>query len=100
MKYVDTWDLDAIFPGGTKSPELQTKLHNIKVEIKEYQNFIQNWDFAQDQSAEPLKAILKKRESIAKGLGQAGTFVHMWHDAYTKDEHANVVMGQVMDLSS
>ena len=29
MKYIDTWDLEAIFPGGTKSPELQTKLHNI-----------------------------------------------------------------------
>ena len=26
MKYVDTWDLDAIFPGGTKSPQLQDKI--------------------------------------------------------------------------
>ena len=33
MKYTDTWDLDTIFPGGTKSPELQTKLHTIKAEI-------------------------------------------------------------------
>ncbi|WML52607.1 M3 family oligoendopeptidase [Neobacillus sp. PS3-12] len=100
MKYTDTWDLDAIFPGGTKSPELQTKLHNIKEEIVEYQKLIQEWTFAEDKTADPLKAILKKRESIGKGIGQTGTFVHMWHDAYTKDEHANVVMGQVMDLSS
>ena len=26
--------------------------------------------------------------------------MQMWHDAYTNDEYANVVMGQVMDLSS
>ncbi len=54
----------------------------------------------EDKSADPLKAILKKQESIGKGLGQAGTFVQMWHDAYMNDEYANVVMGQVMDLSS
>ena len=60
MKYVDTWDLDAIFPGGTKSPELQTKLQRIKEEIQEYQGLIHNWNIAEDKSAEPLKAILNK----------------------------------------
>ena len=100
MKYIDTWDLDAIFPGGTKSPELQTKLHNIKAEIQEYQKLIQEWNVAENKSADPLKAILKKQEIIEKGLGQSGTFVQMWHDAYMNDEYANVVMGQVMDLSS
>ena len=100
MKYENTWDLEAIFPGGTKSPELQQKLQSIKAEIREYESLINNWNFDQDKSAEPLKAILKKEESIDKGLGQAGTFVQMWHDAYMNDQHANVVMGQVMDLSS
>jgi len=100
MKYIDTWDLDTIFPGGTKSPELQKKLHTIKTEMKDYQKQIQEWSFVENKSAEPLKAILKKQESIEKGLGQAGSFVHMWQDAYTDDEYANVVMGQVMDLSS
>lgn len=100
MKYADTWDLDTIFPGGTKSPELQTKLHTIKEEIEVYQQFIRGWDFAEDKSAGTLKTILKKQESIEKGLGQSGTFVHMVHDAFMNDEHANVVMGQVMNLSS
>ncbi|KAA9015732.1 M3 family oligoendopeptidase [Niallia endozanthoxylica] len=100
MKYQDTWDLDTIFPGGTKSPELQKKLHTIKNEIQDYQKQIHEWSFSDNQSAEPLKVLLKKQESIEKGLGQAGSFVHMWQDAYTDDEYANVVMGQVMDLSS
>ncbi|WP_018664825.1 M3 family oligoendopeptidase [Heyndrickxia acidiproducens] len=100
MKYIDTWDLDAIIPGGTKSPELQTKLQHIKQEIQIYQDLLAQWNFAENKSAEPFKAILKKQEDIGKGLGQSATFVHMWHDAYMNDEYANVVMGQVMDLSS
>ncbi|MDQ0226101.1 M3 family oligoendopeptidase [Metabacillus niabensis] len=98
MKYADTWDLDAIFPGGTKSQELQEKLHNLKEEIKEYQTLILSWNVAKNNSQEPLKKILHKEESVEKGLGQARTFVQMWHDAYTNDEHANVVMGQIIDL--
>lgn len=100
MKYVDTWDLDAIFPGGTKSPELQEKIHKVEKEIQEYQQIIQEWNFAEDQSALPLKEILTKQERIGKGLGQAGTFVQMYHDAHMNDEYANVVKGQVMDLAS
>lgn len=98
MKYADTWDLDAIFPGGTKSQELQEKLHNLKEEIKEYQTLILSWNVVENNSQEPLKKILHKEESVEKGLGQARTFVQMWHDAYTNDEHANVVMGQIIDL--
>ncbi|WP_147534302.1 M3 family oligoendopeptidase [Bacillus marasmi] len=100
MKYVDTWDLDSIFPGGTKSPELQTKLQSVQKEIQEYRQLIQQWNFAEDSTAAPLKAILKKQESIGKGLGQAGTFVHMYHDAKMNDDYANVVKGQVIELSS
>ena len=100
MKYIETWDLEAIFPGGTKSPELQSKLHKMKAELQDYQTLIHEWNITVDQSVEPLKAILKKQEIIDKGLGQSRTFVQMWHDAYTDDEDASVVMGQVMDLSS
>ena len=60
MKYIDTWDLDAIFPGGTKSPELQTKLHNIKEEIQAISKLIQEWNVAENQSAECIKSNFKK----------------------------------------
>lgn len=100
MKYEDTWDLDSIFPGGTKSKELQTKLKTIKEEIDAYQKLLNDWDFATDPSVKTFKAILQKQETIGKGLGQSATFVQMWHDAFMDDEHANVVMGQVMDLYS
>ena len=100
MKYIDTWDLDSIFPGGTKSPELQTKLHNLKEEIQQYEKMIQESNFADKHLSQQLKEILKKEKNIEDGLGQSQTFVQMWHDAYMNDEYANVVMGQIIDLSS
>ena len=100
MKYNDTWDLDSIFPGGTKSPELQTKLHNLKDEIQQYEKMVGEWNVKDHQSTHLLKELLQKEEKIEDGLGQSRTFVQMWHDAYMNDEYANVVMGQIIDLSS
>ena len=100
MKYVDTWDLESIFPGGTNSQELKTKLEANQEEIKTYQHLLNEWDFTVDQSVKTFKTILQTQETIGKGLGQAATFVQMWHDAYMDDEQANVMMGQVMDIYS
>ena len=51
MKYVDTWDLESIFPGGTKSPELQTKLHKLKDEIQQYQKIVGEWNVKDHRSS-------------------------------------------------
>ncbi|MDX8045288.1 M3 family oligoendopeptidase [Gracilibacillus sp. S3-1-1] len=99
MKYVDTWDLEAIFPGGTQSTELQAKITDITNQISNYKTQLSDWNY-QTQSVDAFKALLAKQETISKGLGQASTFVQMWHDAYTNDEHANVVKGQMIELYS
>lgn len=100
MKYVDTWDLDAIFPGGTKSPQLQEKLKQVEGQIEELKQLVANWNFSENKTADPLKAILAKRETIEKGLYQAATFINMYQDAYMDDQYANVVRGQVMELET
>lgn len=100
MKYVDTWDLDAIFPGGTKSPQLQEKLKQVEGQIEELKQLVADWNFSENKAAEPLKAILAKRETIEKGLYQAATFINMYQDAYMDDQYANVVRGQVMELET
>lgn len=100
MKYVDTWDLESIFPGGTKSEELQKKIKSVDADIQAYQQLLGEWDFQEDSSVTTFKNILHKRESIGKGLGQTSTFVQMTHDAFMDDEYANVVMGQIMKLFS
>ncbi len=99
MKYVDTWDLDSIFPGGTKSEELQKKLITIEAEIEDYQSLLYELK-GKIPTVKLFKDILTKQETINNGLGQSATFVQMWHDAYMNDEHASVVMGQIMDIYS
>lgn len=100
MKYKDTWDLDSIFPGGTKSAELQNKIQTIDEEIRQFETSLNRWQFQKDPSAETLLSILKEQEKIGKGLGQTSAFVQMCHDSFMDDEHANVVMGQILNLAS
>lgn len=101
MKYVDTWDLESVFPGGTKSEALQEKLAEVKVEIEKYQGKLSAWNYTGDEaSLAGLKELIADQEKIGKGLGQARTFARMWLDAYMNDEHGGVVLGQVMGLFS
>lgn len=92
--------MESIFPGGTNSAELQTKIKAVEEDIHAYQALLNEWEIHTASTVDHLKKLLSKREGIGKGLGQSATFVQMWHDAYMNDEHANVVMGQIMKLYS
>ncbi|VDG97786.1 Oligoendopeptidase F, plasmid [Lysinibacillus sphaericus] len=100
MKYNGTWDLESIFKGGTNSEDMQTKLESVKEDIVRYADQLKAWNSDPGNDASTLQKILKQQEVIGKGLGQVGTFINMWHDAFMDDEHASVVKGQVMELYS
>lgn len=101
MKYEDTWDLESIFPGGTKSKQLQEKLASVEEDMKVYAEKLHAWEYTGDEnSLQQFKDLLALQEKIFKGLGQGRTFVRMWLDAYMNDEHGPVVYGQILDLYS
>lgn len=100
LRYAETWDLDKIYPGGTKSQKLQDKIRNLDKEIEAYRVYLDEWNVPKDISAKSLQSVLARQEKIENGLGQVFSFVQMCHDAYMDDEHANVVMGQIMELES
>ncbi|ARF12805.1 M3 family oligoendopeptidase [Sporosarcina ureae] len=100
MKYSNTWDLESIFAGGTNSEEVQTKLLAVKENIALYAVELNAWNSEPANDAATLQALLKKQEVIGKSLGQVGTFINMWRDAFMDDPYASVVKGQVMELSS
>lgn len=101
MTYIDTWDLDSVFPGGTQSEVLQEKLSEVKEHLKDYEATLKDWQLDDSgQSKQAFKVILDKQEKTAKALGQARTFVRMSLDAYMNDEHGPVVYAQIMDLYS
>lgn len=99
LMYKDTWDLDSIYPGGTKSTALQARLEQLAIDIDTYGKDLSCWDVACESSlVETLAKLLDQDATIQKGLGQAATFVMMVQDAYMDDAHANVMNGKVMDL--
>ncbi|PIC88088.1 oligoendopeptidase [Sporosarcina sp. P20a] len=100
MKYTNTWDLESIFTGGTNSEEVQTKLSAVKEDIELYTDQLNAWNSDPANDASTLHELLKKQEVMGKGLGQVGTFINMWRDAFMDDPYASVVKGQVMELSS
>ncbi|PID00336.1 M3 family oligoendopeptidase [Sporosarcina sp. P29] len=100
MKYTNTWDLESIFTGGTNSEEVQTKLSAVKEDIELYADQLHAWNSDPATDASTLHELLEKQEVIGKGLGQVGTFINMWRDAFMDDPYASVVKGQVMELSS
>lgn len=100
MKYENTWDLETIFAGGTQSEEVQTKLSAVKEDIVVYADQLKAWNYDPANGASTLAELLKQQEVIGKGLGQVGTFINMWRDAFMDDVHASVVKGQVMELGS
>src|SRR5690625_1439139 len=100
MKYEDTWDLEGIFSGGTKSPALQEKVKTIQAEMKAYEETLSTLDGEGEMPLETFLTLLQQRETIGKGLGQSATFIKMWHDANMKDEQTNILMGQVMKKKS
>jgi len=100
LKYENTWDLETIFAGGTQSEEVQTKLSAVKEDIVLYADQLKRWNYDPANGASTLAELLKQQEVIGKGLGQVGTFINMWRDAFMDDAHASVVKGQVMELGS
>lgn len=100
MKYNQTWDLEAIFPGGTESPALQVKLEAISEQVKVYADMLEGWEEVERETTQNLQALLDIQEEIGKGLGQVMTFVSMTHDAFMDDKHANVMKGKAMTIAS
>ena len=101
MKYQLTWDLDSIFPGGSKSTALQEKLKEIRSQLDEYTSLNEAWNPEKDSPKyETLSTILDKSDTIQKGLSQSGSFITAVQSADVKDTHAGIVQDQVSQLWS
>ncbi len=96
MSYEQTWELESIFPGGTKSPILKEKLQTIARDLAMFKTRV--IQFTDDLTT--FKELLKEQEQLEKALLQASTFVNMAHDANIKDSHATVIKGEIMVLFS
>lgn len=78
MTYQDTWDLDSIYPGGIDSPQLNERIQQLIIQIKDVKNMITTWCFNTDQpNFDNLSRITELLQKITTGLHQTETFVDM-----------------------
>ena len=94
--YNPTWDLDAIFPGGSDSKAFHTYIDNIKNEIEELSQLV--YDF---NPKEPnISIVVQKIEGTMKKLSEAFAFVSCLSAQNIKDEKANLLVGKRNELKA
>lgn len=101
MSYVDTWDLDVFFEGGSHSPQLREHLELTKQKIVEAQNEIESLNVPRSaDAAEELVAYLHQMTDVSKHLRQVGAVIGCLLAADTTDQKALLLQGEMSRLSA
>jgi len=87
------WDLDSIFPGGSDSPQLESHMKQLAVDVENLQKIIPaGEDKAQWQQ------LFAKVQDITAGMRQAGAFIGCLNAQDTKDNKAKLLGGRMRQL--
>ncbi|MEH7745944.1 M3 family oligoendopeptidase [Neobacillus drentensis] len=99
--YLDVWDLDVIFKGGSESAEFANHLILTSELIELFQAKVNNWSpLNSTEDAKLLKELLEDFEHAAKKLRQAGAFVGCLQAQNTDDKKAYNLDAKVTSLSA
>lgn len=98
MTYSLVWDLDSIFPGGSRSIQLEQRLKELKDQSNNYQQLINQWIPENDANYLNLQQILALQEKISDGFSQCSSFITALSSADTKDKKAKTLSGDLFAL--
>lgn len=101
MGYVDTWDLDVFFEGGSTSPELREHLNVTREKIAEMKMAVDK--FATPTSADDadeVVSLLEQMTDVSKHLRQVGAVIGCYLAADTTDQNALLLQGEMSTLSA
>ncbi len=90
-----TWDLDAIFPGGSSSPQFADFLQQLAQDIAALSKDVQG-----DQSLADWGALVARVQDVAKRQRHAGAFVSCLGAQNVKDQQAQILGGKVKQLAA
>ncbi|MFS1517837.1 M3 family oligoendopeptidase [Bacillus sp. SCS-151] len=99
--YLDTWDLESIFKGGSDSEDLQNYIEQIEINMKEFQNAVQAFESPSGgNDVEGLHNLIHLFQSVAKKIRQTGAFVSCLQAQDTSDVKANILRGEITQLNA
>lgn len=101
MKYSMNWDLESIFPGGSRSTQLHEKMGLIQEQLEELSKNVNSWNSEQDgPNFNYFAQLLALQEKTTFGLSQVHTFIEAIQSADIKDKQASALLGKAFELSS
>lgn len=101
MAYKNIWDMESVFPGGSDSKHFYEKISTIEEQLTDFDTTVQNWEPAEDAPTfEEFAQILSDRETIEKGIGEAGTFISGLSAADMDDTKARTNLNLVTNLGT
>ena len=92
-----TWDLDAIFPGGSDSEAYHTYVRNLREKMALLSGSVDDFDAAEPNG---LKAIVKLLETVQKEYREASAFVSCLSAQDVKDTKAELLVGERSELQA
>jgi pepF/M3 family oligoendopeptidase len=96
-----TWDLEAIFPGGSQSPELAAFLTALEQDIATFRKQVEGTALPQSEvDIQPWIAMIDTVQQFGRRFRQAGAFVSCLNSQNMKDEPAKLLNGRIGQLSA
>jgi oligoendopeptidase F len=96
-----TWDLDAIFPGGSESPELAQFMEALQTDIAAFRSQVAAMPVPQTAAdLAPLVAGLERQQDLSRRLRQMGAFMGCLTAQNVKDEQAKILGGQAQQIGA
>jgi len=96
-----TWDLDAIFEGGSGSPALAARLASMEAAFEDLLHQAEGLTAAETPAAvDRWCEVLERLQELGKQLSQAGSFIYCLTAQSVKDEPAKLLQGRVMQIDA
>ena len=95
-RYNPTWDLDAFFPGGSRSPQFEAFLTRLAQDLAQLQQQVEQLDPA--AGPQPWSQLVAALQDAGARLGQAGAFTFCLVSQDTTDERARLLLTRVGEL--
>ena len=101
MKYSINWDLESIFPGGSRSTQLHEKMALLQEQLEELSKNVTSWNSEQDgPDFKHFTQLLALQEKVTFGLSQVHTFIEAVQSADINNKQASALLGKAFELSS
>ena len=101
QSYHPAWDLEVIFPGGSRSHEFRTYMDGIKVGLEHFYILVDGYIPSEQETNQPqLGEVIEKYAKLKKQFSEASAFISCLSAQDMQDEQANVLVAERSELGA